>query len=482
MEKFHHPSISKSDLTSNQATIFQFYKKQEHNHSKLLSRNKQRLSQHSRKQNYLNRNNTYKFLINLEINKITNIINKNLTGLSNISDLLQRIIELKIFKSFESTSIFIHEKGKYFAINYNFTKKQKETNTHIKVETFNQVFNNIKKSKNKLFSQKIILKNIPVVLGTFMGKEFDLKNYRIIFIVSRNDFLQATKEELVFFNDFSKQLIPELCHLLKRDLVAASQKYLSIASTTHNDVNKAFGSSHTDLYHFQRVSILGELLNTLRHELSNPLFGISLCSQTVSQDITNQDDATSFEEIASAAKRCQSIIENFSDLYSDKTIFSSFKISKLVKEIVTLAKSEIKPISHSINYKNKTEDLFIKSNSTWLGQIIFNLLINAAQSVKSNSEPDRNDHVNIEIDLMNSTLIVKIIDTGSGISPKMSDMVFKPFYTTKTKGTGLGLSICKNLADKINSKLYFTNNFNSQGVTFTLEINIPKSNEAGQST
>jgi signal transduction histidine kinase len=45
-------------------------------------------------------------------------------------------------------------------------------------------------------------------------------------------------------------------------------------------------------------------------------------------------------------------------------------------------------------------------------------------------------------------VILKISDTGKGISPEIKDHIFEPFYTTKEGGTGLGLSITHEIIEK----------------------------------
>ena len=42
-------------------------------------------------------------------------------------------------------------------------------------------------------------------------------------------------------------------------------------------------------------------------------------------------------------------------------------------------------------------------------------------------------------------LCISLVDTGSGIDPKNSKVIFEPFYSSKPEGTGLGLSICKEI-------------------------------------
>ncbi len=81
-------------------------------------------------------------------------------------------------------------------------------------------------------------------------------------------------------------------------------------------------------------------------------------------------------------------------------------------------------------------------------QIIFNLMLNAAEAI------DKNGTVEIKMHpVKNNFAEVLISDTGCGISKDIINCIFDPFFTTKTKGTGLGLSIVLNLLETYESRL-----------------------------
>src|SRR4029077_151635 len=46
-----------------------------------------------------------------------------------------------------------------------------------------------------------------------------------------------------------------------------------------------------------------------------------------------------------------------------------------------------------------------------------------------------------------STVRVTIEDSGIGIDDKNQDLVFEPFFATKTKGMGIGLAICRAIVE-----------------------------------
>ena len=116
-------------------------------------------------------------------------------------------------------------------------------------------------------------------------------------------------------------------------------------------------------------------------------------------------------------------------------------------------------------------ELKIFTNPTWLSQIIFNLIINAAQAIKECGIQRGKSIIKIYITKTNDGLSIAVIDNGPGIDKNLIQSIFKPFFTTKDSGTGLGLSICQNLAHQMGTKIEFKNNSPLLGATFW--INLP---------
>lgn len=453
----------------------------------------------------------YKYLHKEEIRKL-------LYTTSEIKELPLAILKLSPFSSFEACHILVHEKGKPVGQNYLSTHGVTEETKLIAVQSFNSLFNLVKKSKNKNFNQSLILKDDLSVVGNFLAKEIDLNNYSVIYLISRNSFLPPNTEEQSYFQDLSSFLYPLLLKILNREKNDLKKEILRKSlenfpekitikknnqivftnmtdTTMHENSNLMIFPLETDdnstymelsnfskdkisteIYHSQRVSLLGELLNTLQHELSNPLFGLNLTSTILASETKNEETASILSEIAQNANRSQTIIKNFSNLYTEKQEFIKINLYRFIDEVMTLTKSETKEIAkyiECIGFDPKTHenDLEIITNPTCLTQIIFNLIINAAQAIKETGTDFRKNSIIVRLIKNGSRVNIEVIDDGPGVKLDDDSAIFQPFFTTKDSGTGLGLSICQNLAHQLSSKIEFKNNSPLLGATFS--INLP---------
>ncbi len=68
--------------------------------------------------------------------------------------------------------------------------------------------------------------------------------------------------------------------------------------------------------------------------------------------------------------------------------------------------------------------------------------------------------------------IVKIKDTGSGISPDIQSRLFSKFASKSFEGTGLGLFVCKSIIEAHGGKVWAENNADRKGATFSFSLKL----------
>lgn len=92
------------------------------------------------------------------------------------------------------------------------------------------------------------------------------------------------------------------------------------------------------------------------------------------------------------------------------------------------------------------DEVLIKARETEISQVLMNLFNNSYDAVENLSER----WVEIKVTSSDEKLEMKFIDSGKGISSKIAEQMYNPFFTTKEvgKGTGLGLSISKQIISR----------------------------------
>jgi signal transduction histidine kinase len=78
-----------------------------------------------------------------------------------------------------------------------------------------------------------------------------------------------------------------------------------------------------------------------------------------------------------------------------------------------------------------------------LGQVVMNLLTNAAQARDPDAAAPHRMIVRVAVE--GEDAVVAVTDNGVGIFPEDRERIFDPYYTTRSESTGLGLAIAREL-------------------------------------
>lgn len=375
---------------------------------------------------------------------------------SNLTLFLSKILKKKFFTGVEALQILYHSKGSKFAKGQSVNLFESPKFQSIEVQDFNKIFQIVKKSKNKNFNQMVIQKPYLSILGAFMAREFELARYSVIFIFSRNSFLPFSQKEIGNFYYFCNLLLISTIPFIQNETDTSEQHILgsmniALRNSFARDGKKNWesNSTHIDFFHHQRVTLLGELLNTLRHELSNPIFGIKLSSDMLAQEIKDLETSSAFKQIGVYAEKCEQILKSFSNLYSPEHSIESFSLRELLLGLFTISKSISRGVEREFTFfveGTQKDDFNVNGDRVLLGQVLLNLIINSCEAINSESLKGK---ITICGHLQKGTLKIQVADNGPGINPHHIQSMFSPYFTTKQDGTGLGLAICKSLIERV---------------------------------
>ena len=131
-------------------------------------------------------------------------------------------------------------------------------------------------------------------------------------------------------------------------------------------------------------------------------------------------------------------------------------LNKALTNTLTVARNELKYVAE-IETDFGELPLVVCSVSD-MNQVFLNLLINAAHAIADVvKDSGKKGKIRVSTWLENTTAVIKISDTGTGIPDSISDRIFDPFFTTKEvgRGTGQGLAIARSVVDRHKGTLTF---------------------------
>jgi signal transduction histidine kinase len=110
-----------------------------------------------------------------------------------------------------------------------------------------------------------------------------------------------------------------------------------------------------------------------------------------------------------------------------------------------------------------------------IGRVLLNLINNAFQAVETLPEtslPKYQPIVKIATQYIDSHIVIKVQDNGSGMSEAVKAKIFQPFFTTKPsgEGTGLGLSLSYDIITKGHGGTIDVESTEGVGTTFTVKL------------
>ena len=205
-----------------------------------------------------------------------------------------------------------------------------------------------------------------------------------------------------------------------------------------------------DLSRSERLAAAGQLAADMAHEIRNPLAAISGSIEVMREPGSDAERNDRLMEIVlREVQRLDGLIGDFL-LYARPAAAAPepVRLAGLVEEVTKMfegARPDGVEVETSV-----PADVFALADPTQLRQVLWNLVLNAAQAMpaggrlglrataralpQEGTPAGRNDSEEAR-----PQVEITVSDTGVGIRADVLERVFDPFFTTKQAGSGLGL-------------------------------------------
>ncbi|HEX8435421.1 ATP-binding protein [Archangium sp.] len=227
-----------------------------------------------------------------------------------------------------------------------------------------------------------------------------------------------------------------------------------------------------------RLASVGTLAAGVAHEINNPLAFVLSNLGFLEEDFRRLEGEISAErlrelaqilrETREGADRVRQIVRDLRTLSRDEgEELSIVDVCGVVDSSLGLVRNELRQRARVV--KDFEPVPLVWASEGRLGQVLLNLLINAAHALPA-GQPDRNE-VRVRVRAIADRVVIEVVDTGEGIAPEIRDRIFDPFFTTKPvgMGTGLGLSICHGIVTSLGGELSVESEV-GRGSTFRISL------------
>lgn len=218
-----------------------------------------------------------------------------------------------------------------------------------------------------------------------------------------------------------------------------------------------------------KLAVLGQMSAGIVHEIAQPLTAMRILSENARKLLSAKEFAEAdgnMIEIGDLCRKAGSIVGELKG-FAQKSVetFEPVLVGQVISDAVTLVRRESAGVEFDV--RPPSRPVWISGNSVRLEQVLINLLRNAIDAMKDSARKC----ISVRLELDERHVVLRVRDTGSGISPEAGERLFEPFFTTKAPGhgLGLGLAISASIVQAMHGEMRAANHVDG-GAEFVLKL------------
>lgn len=228
-----------------------------------------------------------------------------------------------------------------------------------------------------------------------------------------------------------------------------------------------------------RMIAAGTLAAGVGHEINNPLTYVTANLEFALEQLADRSElqgvCEALTDARDGSRRIRDIVSQLRTFSpDDDNVQEELSVLRVVESVLGMVSNEIRHRARLVMECDANARAF--GNENKLGQVILNLLINAAHAIDEGAREQ--NEIRVRTDVNDEWTILEITDTGAGISATELPRIFDPFFTTKPvgQGTGLGLYVCQRIVEEHNGRIEVDSEL---GAGTTARVFLPATGRAG---
>jgi len=261
---------------------------------------------------------------------------------------------------------------------------------------------------------------VPIISGK--------KLYGLLNIYIKQGHKRSNREE-----DFLTSVANTLATIIERDMMEQEKKDLQ-----------------QQLAQAEKLAALGRFTANVAHEIRNPLTSVGGFARRLNKTIPADTKEKDYARIIIAeVTRLEKILHNVLSFSRDSIPNSTENdLAEVLEQVLLIYKDLFR--EKGIGVKRSIENIpSFPFDRDLIIEVLENIFLNAVDAMPEGGTLTVNTKKEAGPDT--AKVLIRIRDSGPGISKEHMAMIFEPFYTTKPakQGTGLGLSITRKIMESL---------------------------------
>ncbi|MEN3369889.1 MAG: hypothetical protein V7609_2032 [Verrucomicrobiota bacterium] len=226
----------------------------------------------------------------------------------------------------------------------------------------------------------------------------------------------------------------------------------------------------------ERLSAIGQMASGIAHDFNNTLTPILGFAELLLQSDKLLDNKVEtrrcLEMLRTSAKDAASVVSRLREFYRPAETDEEFPVvdlAKIVQQAVALTEpkwrnqTQAKGLNVEVTADCKASP-YVAGEESALREVLTNLIFNAVDAMPEGGR------ILLETSIDGDDAIVRVRDTGTGMTESVRQRCLEPFFSTKgERGTGLGLSMVYGIVERHRGKLEIESAA-GQGTTFIIRL------------
>lgn len=236
-------------------------------------------------------------------------------------------------------------------------------------------------------------------------------------------------------------------------------------------IEQKLRTAQVELRRTSKLAAMGQLSASITHEIGQPLSAMRTYIANMTMSLQQVDNDSALNSISTLSKLDQ-LVQRLTSITQQLRYFARsgdretqpLDLRKAISGAVNTTLPSIEEAGIQFEIKQSNQAVIVEAGRVRLEQVIVNLLKNAMEAIiESQIEEDRpstkNHWITLSCESINNKAIVKVDDSGPGVSEEIQRELFEPFFTTKASGVGmgLGLAISLNIIHELKGTLHVEN-------------------------